>query len=34
LSRGNDARALIGARAMALYLANYFGKIRNAAPHP
>jgi hypothetical protein len=26
--------ALIGALAMALYLANYFGKVRNGAPHP
>jgi hypothetical protein len=25
---------LAGALAMALYLANYFGKARNAAPHP
>jgi hypothetical protein len=25
---------LTGALAMALYLANYFGKVRNAAPHP
>ena len=26
--------ALAGALAMALYLANYFGKVRNAVPHP
>jgi hypothetical protein len=26
--------ALIGASAMALWLANHFGKVRNAAPHP
>jgi MFS family permease len=26
--------ALIGALAMALYLANHFGKVRNSAPHP
>jgi hypothetical protein len=26
--------ALIGALAMALYLASYFGRVRNAAPHP
>src|SRR5260370_32265991 len=28
------AAALIGALAMALWLANHFGKVRNAAPHP
>lgn len=26
--------ALIGALAMALWLANHFGKVRNAPPHP
>ena len=26
--------ALIGALAMALYLASHFGKVRNSAPHP
>jgi hypothetical protein len=26
--------ALIGAGALALWLANHFGKVRNAAPHP
>jgi hypothetical protein len=26
--------ALIGAMAMALWLANHFGKVRNSAPHP
>ena len=26
--------ALIGALAMALWLANHFGKVRNSAPHP
>jgi hypothetical protein len=26
--------ALIGALTMALWLANHFGKVRNAAPHP
>jgi hypothetical protein len=26
--------ALVGAVAMALYLANHFGKVRNSAPHP
>jgi hypothetical protein len=26
--------ALAGASAMALYLANHFGKVRSAAPHP
>jgi hypothetical protein len=26
--------ALIGALALALYLANHFGKVRNAPPHP
>lgn len=26
--------ALIGALAIALWLANHFGKVRNAAPHP
>jgi hypothetical protein len=26
--------ALIGGLAMALWLANHFGKVRNAAPHP
>jgi hypothetical protein len=28
------AAALIGALAMALWLANHFGKVRSAAPHP
>src|SRR5258706_15271752 len=28
------AAALIGALAMSLWLANHFGKVRNAAPHP
>jgi hypothetical protein len=25
---------MIGALAMALYLVSYFGRVRNAAPHP
>jgi hypothetical protein len=28
------AAALLGALAMALWLANHFGKVRSSAPHP
>jgi hypothetical protein len=28
------AGKMIGALAMALYLVSYFGRVRNAAPHP
>jgi hypothetical protein len=34
LSAGGSVAAALGALAIALWLANHFGKVRNAGPHP